>query len=160
MTVIKTFLATGLAAALFAAPAQADPKPAGAQPASAQAVAQAYAGKSEDWDENCNGGIYYAPNWQARAWCGDTPDAIGAGRWTVDDQGTLCTEMGWFSPEGNGAAEKDCIAHVADRRGRLWRNWPGESEWWPLRGAEGFSRGYKYRGQVDSVRQKLGLKGG
>ncbi|MDU8929823.1 DUF995 domain-containing protein [Alisedimentitalea sp. MJ-SS2] len=148
---------------LFSVPAVAvaDKMPRGAQPATAQKIAQIYAGKTDMWEENCGGGIYFAPNWQARAWCQEQPENLGAGKWTVDNQGVLCQNLNWYWPNGNRAGkskgETVCISHVVDRAGKVWRSWPGDSEWWPVDNDAGMVRGYKFQSNVRATRSKLGL---
>lgn len=139
----------------------ADPKPRGAQNATPQKVSQAYVGKTDIWAENCNGGIYFAPNLQLRAWCKDNSESLGVGRWTVDTEGTLCQSITWFwrdgGNKGSTKAEPVCISHVMDKRGRVWRSWRGDPEWWPVTGDSGMVRGYKFQNEVRSTKSRLGL---
>ncbi|MDQ2092158.1 DUF995 domain-containing protein [Marimonas arenosa] len=151
------------AALLVALPgwSAADSKPRGAQPASYEKIATAYAGKTELWGDNCNGGIYFAPNWQARAWCADTSENFGAGRWSVEPGGLVCHDLTWYWPNGARAGAspggKTCVSHVVDRWGKLWRNWPGSAEWWPLDGSGALVRGYKLQQQVQQTQRRLGM---
>jgi hypothetical protein len=161
VTYTSVRLLTALCLLSVPAIALADPKPQGAQPANPQKVAQAYAGKTDLWEADCNGGIYFGPNWQARAWCADKSDNLGAGAWRVEDDGRMCNRLTWYWPNGNRAGrtrgEEICISHVADRRGKLWRSWPDSTEWWPMDGASGMVRGYKFQANVRETRSKLGL---
>ncbi|CUH99990.1 DUF995 domain-containing protein [Leisingera aquaemixtae] len=146
----------------------ADPKPRSAKPASPQRIAGIYAGKTDIWAEGCGGGIYYAPNQQARAWCGENSESLGAGEWTIDPQGRVCHQLSWYWPNGDQAGkslgEQTCISHVVDRWGTVWRSWPNDPEWWPLAGKNsgikkysGMKKGYKFQSNVLGARSKLGL---
>ena len=141
--------------------ATADPRPRGAQPASPAKVTQAYAGKTDLWEADCGGGIYFGPNGQARAWCAQKDGNLGAGAWSVQSDGQLCQELTWYWPNGRsyGASKgnRACISHVVDGRGKLWRSWPGSEEWWPIDSPSGLVRGYKFQSNVKQVRSRLGL---
>lgn len=166
------FAAKLMASALVAAiPAIAfsDPKPRSAKSVAPEYLAGIYAGKTDLWAEGCDGGIYYAPNLQARAWCGENSDSFGAGKWEIDSQGRMCHQLSWYWPNGNGKAgeslgDQTCISHVIDRWGTVWRSWPNDPEWWPLAGKlsgvkkySGMKEGYKFRANVTETRSKLGL---
>ena len=153
---------SSLVLASLSSPAMADPKPKGAQFPNTEKIARAYGGKTDIWADNCNGGAYFAPTWQVRAWCADSSDNIGAGTWSVDAAGRLCHDMSWYFPDGSGragksAGEQACINHVVDRSGKLWRNWPGDAEWWPMDASSGLVKGYKFRTNVQQTQAKLGL---
>lgn len=146
----------------------ADPKPRSAKPAPPQLIASIYAGNTDIWAEGCNGGIYYSSNRQARAWCGENSDSLGAGEWKVDPQGRVCHQLFWHWPDGNRAGkslgEETCISHVVDRWGTVWRSWPNDPQWWPLAGKRsgikkysGMKKGYKFHSNVKEVRSRLGL---
>ncbi|WP_424978247.1 DUF995 domain-containing protein [Leisingera sp. S232] len=146
----------------------ADPKPRSAKPASPQLVSKIYAGNTDLWAQGCNGGIYYSPNQQARAWCSDNSDSLGAGEWNVDSQGRLCHQLSWYWPNnsraGKSLGDQACISHVVDRWGTVWRSWPNDTEWWPLSGKHsgikkysGMKKGYKFHSNVEETRSKLGL---
>lgn len=161
---MKVFARGLLSVVVFAyAPimAKADPMPRGAQPASPSKVAQAYSGKTDLWETDCGGGIYFGPNGQARAWCSQNSDNLGAGTWYVQSDGQLCQELTWYWPNGQNAGasagDRACISHVVDRRGKLWRSWPESSEWWPIDATSGLVRGYKFQNNVRHTRQKLNL---
>ncbi len=161
---MKNFCTGVVASAVLAcAPisALADQKPLGARAASAGQIAKAYLGKTEMWNTDCSGGIYYGGNGQARAWCGDKAGNLGAGRWSADNNGNMCSELTWYWP-GNGRAgasqgEKSCVAHVVDIFGGIWRSWPGDPEWWPMNGSPDIVEGYKFQNEVSRTQRKLGL---
>ncbi|WP_137699722.1 DUF995 domain-containing protein [Marimonas lutisalis] len=160
MTSLTARLIAAATLAALPALAQADPMPRGAKPASTGKIAQTYAGKTELWGEGCNGGIYFSPNWQARAWCADASESLGAGRWSVEE-GQLCYDLTWHWPSGRRAGStpggKACIAHVTDRWGKLWRSWPTSEEWWPVDGADTIQRGYRFQQNVQQTQRALGL---
>lgn len=146
----------------FGNSAFADNLPVGARTPSAGQVASFYAGKTDLWRDNCGGGIYYSPNGTASAWCGENPDNVGAGPWTIESDGRLCTDLNWFWPNPNGGAGSSsggtsCILHVSDPLGGLWRSWDGK-EWWRMKpSTSGLKPGYVFRGEVDQTRGRLGL---
>ncbi|MGJ8615434.1 MAG: DUF995 domain-containing protein [Sulfitobacter sp.] len=161
---MKIFSAGLVAAAILAcAPiaASADPKPLGAKVASASQIARAYAGKTDLWDADCSGGIYYGGSAQARAWCAEKGNNLGAGTWSTDNNGNMCYKLKWYWPNGNRAGsstgETSCISHVVDAAGRVWRSWPGDSEWWLMRGSSSMVRGYKFQDEVRRTQNRLGL---
>ena len=146
----------------------ADPKPRSAKPVDPQKIAEIYAGNTDIWANNCAGGIYYAPNQQARAWCGENSESLGAGQWKIDSNGRMCHQLSWYWPDGDGAGEspgdETCISHVVDRWGTIWRSWPDDPEWWQLAGRfsglkphSGMKEGYKFHKKVVEVRSRLGL---
>ncbi|WP_293572726.1 DUF995 domain-containing protein [Phaeobacter sp.] len=147
----------------FAVPAAsvADPLPRGAKIANPQKIAKIYSGKTELWTNNCGGGVYFAPNGQARAWCADQGENLGAGTWAVDANGRMCQDLVWYYPDsgraGASANDRSCISHVVDRWGVVWRSWPNDPEWWPMDKNAGFVRGYKFQAQVGQTRSKLGF---
>jgi len=156
----KSWLACCLIAAVPVA-AMADPLPYKAKtPAPSQVIA-AYIGKTEQWDADCDGGIYFGPNNQARAWCAQSSDSLGAGTWTVDSYGRMCHNLTWYWPNngraGSSPGEKSCIQHVVDRFDRVWRSYPGQSEWWPVKGDASLTRGYIYQNEVAGLKKKLGI---
>jgi hypothetical protein len=158
MRVLRTAYLSSILLLSLAAPSVADPMPRGAKPAQPQKIAQAYAGRTDIWEEGCNGGIYFSPNWQARAWCAESSDNVGAGSWRVDESGRLCQSLNWYWPNGTragvSAGEELCISHVVDRWGKMWRNWPGDAEWWPM---ERLPKGYKFQSDVQQARARLGI---
>ncbi|MGJ8626114.1 MAG: DUF995 domain-containing protein [Sulfitobacter sp.] len=156
---------TGLAAAfvLTLAPFEtsADPKPRGAKIASSDQITRAYAGKTDLWENDCDGGIYFGGKQQARAWCAEKSESLGAGTWSTDSQGNLCYGLTWYWPNGSRAgaskSENACISHVVDRAGKIWRSWPNDTEWWPLTGSASIVRGYKYQSEVRRTQSNLGI---
>lgn len=151
-------LALGMVASGMVA---ADPLPRGAQTPNAYALQSAYAGRTALWVEDCNGGIYYGPGGQVRAWCADKSESLGVGTWHADNYGRLCTDLTWYWPDGNRAGSSpgsyECIMHVEDRSGRLWRNWPPSHEWWPLKGDPNFVSGYRFQHNVLQTKRRLGI---
>jgi len=158
---VKTLLSLSLLASLPAA-AIADPKPRNARPAPVDKVIATYTGKTDLWAQNCEGGIYFSPNQQVRAWCAESSENMAAGTWSVSADGTLCQNLTWYYPEGNGAgsapSEPLCIQHVVNGWGVMFRSWPGDSEWWPVTNANNsLKRGYVFQSDVDEAKSKLGL---
>ncbi|MCG7624655.1 DUF995 domain-containing protein [Epibacterium sp. Ofav1-8] len=158
---VKTLLSLSLVASLPAA-AFADPKPRNARPAPVDKVIGAYAGKTDLWEQDCGGGIYFSPNNQVRAWCAENSENMAAGTWTVSADGTLCQNLTWYYPQGNAAgssaAEPLCIQHVVNGWGVMYRSWPGSTEWWPVTSATStLKRGYVFQSDVDTAKNKLGL---
>jgi hypothetical protein len=148
---------------LFLLPAQlsADPLPPGAKTPDAPAIAAAYLGRTELWESDCGGGIYFGPNGQARAWCATKPEVFAAGTWAVDTFGRLCHELRWYVQSGGGPisspGDRTCTTHVSDRRGRLWRKWPQSNEWWLMQEGDGMRRGYLFQEQVRSAKRMMGI---
>lgn len=146
----------------FGNTAMADRLPAGASAPSAAQVSAAYAGKTDVWNENCGGGIYFSPNGVATAWCAENSDNFGSGDWTIRSDGSLCTDLNWYWPNPNGRAGSSpggtsCILHVTGPFGGLWRSWDGE-EWWRMLPSEsGLKPGYLFQDDVDRTRRRLGL---
>ncbi|NUH63725.1 DUF995 domain-containing protein [Sulfitobacter sp. S0837] len=141
--------------------AMADPLPPGARTPAPQQIMAAYMGKTAIWTENCEGGIYFGPNNQARAWCAQNNTSLGAGKWSVDAYGRMCHELTWYWPNngraGRSAGESSCIQHVVDRFDRVWRNYPGQTDWWPVKGDPNLVRGYTFRDEISATQRKLGI---
>lgn len=139
----------------------ADPKPRNAQPATAAKISKIYAGKTDAWDTDCSGGIYFGPNGQARAWCAASPDNLGVGTWYATNEGQLCHKLRWYSRTGNTTSASDeqttCIDHVDKRWGDTFRSYPDSADWWPINEFSGLSRGYRFQANVQATRAKLGL---
>lgn len=139
----------------------ADPLPSSAKSPTPAQVFGAYLGKTAIWDENCGGGIYFGPNQQARAWCAQNSESLGAGKWSVDAYGRMCHELVWYWPNngraGRSAGEKTCIQHVVDRSGRIWSNYPGEADWWPVEDNPNLVRGYTFQSEILATKGMLGL---
>ena len=141
--------------------AAADPLPYGARTPEPRQIIAAYVGKTEKWDADCQGGIYFGSNSQARAWCAQSGDSLGAGEWTVDTYGRMCHNLKWYWPNngraGSSPGETSCILHVVDRFNRVWRSYPGQTEWWPIKGDGTLTRGYTYQREVLALKNKLGI---
>jgi len=139
----------------------ADPLPHGARTPTPQQIMAVYVGKTAIWDENCGGGIYFGSNNQARAWCAENSESLGAGEWRVDAYGRMCHDLTWYWPNkgraGRSAGEKSCIRHVVDRFDRVWRSHPGQTEWWPVNDDPNLVRGYMFRNDIIATKRKLGI---
>jgi hypothetical protein len=140
----------------------ADRKPNRGHAAPASKIIQMYQGKTDLWKQNCNGGIYLSPQGQARAWCADKSDNFGSGKWTADNQGRLCHNLNWYWRDGQRVGKspggEQCISHVIDGLGRMWRSWPNSPEWWRVYKHGGnLVRGYKFQNEVHQTRAHLGL---
>ncbi|WP_082182029.1 DUF995 domain-containing protein [Aestuariivita boseongensis] len=152
-----------LVALSLASTGLADDLPSGARTPSHNLVASAYAGKTDLWREDCEGGIFFSSNGVASAWCAENPDNFAAGPWSVDDQGRLCTDLNWYWPKastggsGMSSGGRNCIMHVTDPLGGLWRSWNG-TDWWKMRpSTSGLKPGYVFKENVEKTRRKLGL---
>ena len=141
--------------------AAADVLPAGARtPAPAQVVS-AYVGRTDLWKDDCGGGVYYGPNSTSRAWCQSSPSGFAAGSWTVDQFGRMCQQLTWYwssnGHSGSSLGDHSCINHVVDRKGRIWRNWPGDKEWWPLGADSDLVGGYVFQEKVLRAKRGMGI---
>ena len=161
MSMAKSFLLSVALLVSTAVAASSDPMPRGAKIPSPEKVESAYVGKTGLWGDDCNGGIYYGPGGQARAWCADASESLGAGPWTVDDHGRLCTNLIWYWPNGSYAGSSpgtyDCIMHVEDGLGFLWRSWPSSDEWWPLLRDPNHVSRYRFQSEVRETKSRLGI---
>ncbi|MCA0858708.1 DUF995 domain-containing protein [Phaeobacter italicus] len=161
MTSFSRNLIAAVVGMVIPAVASADPMPRSAKIPDTQKVAKIYSGKTELWTNNCGGGIYFAPNGQARAWCANSSDNLGAGTWSIDANGRMCQNLIWYYPDGRRAgaspSDRSCISHVVDAWGTVWRSWPNDPEWWPVDKNAGFVRGYKFQTEVSQTRSKLGF---
>lgn len=139
----------------------ADPLPSGAKTPQASQVTAAYLGRTELWENDCGGGIYFGPKGQARAWCATNPNEFAAGTWSVDAYGRMCHSLQWYYRSqgrvGSSAGDQACITHVSDRRGRIWRKWPRSDEWWLLEEGEGVRRGYLFQDRVQAAKRMMGI---
>jgi hypothetical protein len=139
----------------------AEPLPSGAKLPQASEIRGTYIGRTELWESDCGGGIYFGPRGEARAWCATKPDVFGAGTWSVDAHGRMCHNLRWYYKSGrtvgNSMGGQDCISHVSDRRGRIWRNWPGSNEWWLLQEGATVQRGYIFQNQIRMAKRKMGI---
>lgn len=151
----------GLLVTVLPVGASADPMPNSAGTPTPSQVMAAYIGKTEKWEADCNGGIYFGANNQARAWCANSPDSLGAGQWYADAYGRMCHDLTWYwlnnGRAGSSPGEKSCVQHVVDRSGHVWRSYAGETEWWSLKGASSLTPGYTFQSQVRALRSRLGL---
>lgn len=161
MHALTAVVFTAVFSVVAPAVALADPIPRGAKPASREKISKAYVGKTDLWDSGCGGGIYFSPSGQARAWCKESSDSLGAGTWSIDANGNLCQDLTWYWPNtgtaGASPGADTCISHVVDRWGQLWRSWPGDENWWPVDRNAGLVRGYKFQSQILDTRSKLGF---
>ncbi len=157
LCVIIAISALGISAM---APAQADPKPKNAKTTDAQTLANLYGGKTQNW-KSSGGGIYYGPNWEAQAFSGNHPKNAGIGKWSVDGKGRVCHQLVWYWPNGDevGSKEDDpeCITHVTDPDGIIWRSWPGDKEWWKATGSQSLEKGFKFKSKIRRNRKKMKL---
>jgi hypothetical protein len=148
-------------AAAVPAAASADPIPRKAKAVPAERVLKAYSGKTDSWDDGCSGGIYYSPNGQVRAWCAENAENFAAGTWSVDANGTLCHQLTWYwradGRTGSSDGGETCIEHVREGGNRIYRSWPGDSEWWVMDKWSEPSRGYEFREQVEKAQAALGM---
>ena len=161
MKIVGTILISAISLSSIPAMALADAKPNDWQPASPQKIAKTYSGKTDLWDTDCSGGIYFAPNEEVRAWCAESSDNLGAGTWSVDNTGQVCQDLKWYWPNGDhteaSSSETLCISHVVDRSGKMWRSWPNDPEWWPMDRSSGLIQGYKFQTNVHQARSELGF---
>lgn len=151
---------SSLACLLLALPGAADEVPAGASIPSSYDITKTYVGRTEIWDEGCSGGIYYGPNGQARAWCGENSSGFAAGYWSADASGRMCHQLTWYfiadGKVGSSLGERACTSHLLDERRKVWRNWPGSDEWWPAEN-DSLVRGYRFQNEILAVRRLMGL---
>lgn len=156
----KAKLVGALIAIMAATPALADPKPKGAKPVDAQTLANMYVGTSQTW-KGCKGGIYYGGKYEAQAYCSKEGESVGVGKWTVDRKGRVCHELIWYWPQGKGVGskpqdKKECVAHLMDANGNIWRNWNNDKDWWQL-GPKDMIKGFKLKRKVKRLRKKLSV---
>lgn len=163
MSIYKKFVpgAFTIAALLSASLAYADPKPSGAKPSSNQTVANFYAGTTRLW-KSCKGGVYFGAKFQAQAYCNKSGPSVGLGKWSVKN-GVVCTDLVWYWKQGDGvgskpADKKNCIAHVTDAEGQMWRRWNNDADWWRVKAIKddkSASKGFKFKSKVNKLRRKL-----
>lgn len=162
MNPLKSFLTASLfAAATFAGPVAADPKPADAAKIAPQTVANFYAGRSNIW-KGCKGSIYFGAGWEAQAMCSKDGPAVGLGTWKIEANGSLCYELTWYWPEGSNVGskpgERTCIEHVTDTQGRIWHKWPKDVDWWIQSGdSKNWKTGFQNKRKITRLRKKLGV---
>lgn len=162
-----TRIKMGLAAALglfflgqLSQAALADPLPPGATPVDRSRLAALYLGQTDLWKNKCKGGIYFGPEFQARAWCASSPDTIGVGRWTIEANGDVCQILTWYYASGGrtlaSKSERTCLAHRIDPSDTIWRSWPDSPGWWPVDGQR-IVPGYRFHEEVLKAQRRLGL---
>lgn len=145
-------------------PASADPKPANSALADSQSVANFYVGTSRIWDGCKGGGVYFDGGWEAKAYCDRNTPAVGIGKWSVK-RGVICTDIVWHWKEGSEVKSKrndspDCIAHVVDPDGKMWRRWNKDADWWgvqDIKADKKAAKGFKYKSKFNRTAKKLGL---
>lgn len=151
-----------VAAALISSTgAWADPKPRGAKALDAQTAANMYAGRTVEWN-SCKGGVYHGGKWQAQAYCDKNGPSVGLGQWSVTRKGSVCINLTWYWPQGESYGSKpqdkkvDCINHLVDANGQIWRNWTGDKDWWRVSPNE-ITKGNKLQRKINKVRKKIGV---
>lgn len=141
----------------------ADPKPKGAKPTDSQTVANFYAGTTRVWSSCNGGGIYFGGGWEAKAYCNKNSPSVGWGEWSVK-RGVLCHDVKWYWKE-DGAVKVhqgkiDCIAHVTDPEGQIWRRWNDDADWWRLQDIKKdkkAAKGFKFKNKFERTRKKKGV---
>ena len=147
----------------FATSGAADPKPKNSKAADSQAVANFYAGTSRVW-ESCKGGVYFGGQFEAQAYCDKGTPSVGLGKWSVKG-GVICTDLIWHWKDGDGVGSKpsdnrDCIAHIVDSEGTMWRRWNDDKDWWrvqDIKADKKAAKGFKFKSKVNRMRRKLGV---
>ncbi|KNG93565.1 hypothetical protein ATO11_10130 [Pseudaestuariivita atlantica] len=148
---------------LGAATAFADPKPKNAKITDSQTVANFYAGTSRIWT-GCKGGVYFGGGFEATAYCNKQGPAVAVGKWSVK-KGVICSNLTWFWKEGSGVGSKpgdrpNCIAHVTDAEGNIWRRWNDDTDWWrlqPIKDDTKAKKGNAFKGKISRMRRKLNV---
>ena len=140
--------------------AQADPKPDGARTPSPASIEKIYSGKTVRWSGDCKGGIYLDAQSTAQSYCRKGNGSIGLGKWMVNRKASVCYEMTYYWPDGDSVGSKnvdrECMNHVVDSKGRLWVNWDGQSDWWPVTN-ERLVNGFEFKRPVSQMRGQLGV---
>ena len=160
MISFKHKLILGAALTALAFPAVADPKPRGAKAADGQTIANMYVGQTQTW-KRCRGGIYYGGGGQSQAFChieGDKPN-VGFGKWTVTSKGKVCADMQWHWGKGAENSKQndkpDCIHHIVDKEGQIWRRWNDDKDWWRFN-ADSTTKGNALKGKINRLKRKFG----
>lgn len=150
--------------AVTASLATADPKPENSKRADSQSVANIYAGTSRVW-KSCNGGgVYFGGGWEAKSYCNKTTQSVGIGTWSVK-RGVICTELVFYWKDkgkikSKKQEKKECISHVVDANGKMWRSWNDDAEWWTahaVKDDKNASKGFKYKSKFNRTARKFGL---
>lgn len=145
----------------FSSTLAADPKPSGSKPVSGQAIANMYVGKSQVW-KSCRGGVYYGGGGKAEAFCNKESGSarVGVGQWTVTSKGTVCADMRWHWGKGEGKSKQndapDCMHHIVDETGQIWRRWNSDKDWWRLN-ADSLKKGNAFKGKTNRMKRKFGV---
>jgi len=156
-------IAIAAALALSAGFVAADPKPKGAKVTDNQTVANFYAGSTRIW-KSCNGGgIFFGGGWEAKAYCNKTSPSVGWGKWSVK-KGKICHEIVWYWKKDGEAkskkSNKDCIAHVTDADGNMWRRWNDDKDWWRVKSIKedkNAAKGFKFKSKFNRTKKKNGV---
>ena len=158
------FVGLAVTLALVATTVSADPKPKNAKATDSQVVANMYAGTSRAW-KSCKGGIYFGGGWEAQAYCNRNSESVGLGKWSVK-KGVLCSQVTWYWKDGDGVGSKpgdrpDCIAHITDADGQIWRRWNDDADWWrvpkSIKDDKSGFKGNKFKSKINKNRKKLGV---
>jgi len=151
------------ALALSVNPAVADPKPKGAKASDSQTIANFYAGTTRIWKRCNGGGIYFGAGWEAKAYCNQNAPAVAWGEWSVK-KGKLCSQVVWhWRKDGQARSEegkKDCIAHITDAEGTIWRRWNDDKDWWRLQSVKEDKKavkGFKFKSKFNRTKKKSGV---
>lgn len=166
MNLLKSLGMAGIAAsfAVCASLVSADPKPKNSKASDNQTVANFYAGTTRLWDSCNGGGVYFGGGWEAQAYCKKKGESVGLGKWSVK-RGVICTELVWYWKDGDSvgskpADKKDCIAHVTDAEGQMWRRWNDDADWWrvqPIKKDKKADNGRKLNSKIKRARKKIGV---
>lgn len=141
--------------------ALADPKPRGSKAADGQTVANMYVGKTQEW-KRCRGGVYFGGGGKAEGYChleGKDP-SVGIGKWSVTRKGKVCSDMQWHWGEGESNSKQndkpDCIQHVVDTEGQIWRRFGDDKDWWRF-GPDSVGKGNTLKRQTNKLKRKFKL---
>ncbi|KIN62398.1 DUF995 domain containing protein [Sulfitobacter noctilucicola] len=142
----------------------ADPKPKNTKATDSQTVANFYAGTSRLWKSCKPGGVYLGGGWEAQAYCKRKSESVSVGKWSVK-RGVLCIDLVHYWQQGDGVGSKpnddrECIAHITDADGQIWRSWNDDGDWWRLQAVKddkGAAKGFKLKSKVTRLRKKLGV---
>lgn len=143
--------------------AVADPKPKNSKQAGSQEIANFYGGTSRVW-KSCKGGVYYGGGWEAKAYCNRNGPSVGIGTWSVKN-GKICSDLVWYWKDGDQVKSKkedsrDCISHIVDADGKMWRRWNDDADWWSVQSIKddkSGSKGFKFKSKYNQTARKLGL---
>ena len=142
----------------------ADPKPKNAKVTDSQTVANHYAGTSRTWKSCKPGGVYFGGGWEVQSYCKKESESVGLGKWSVK-KGVMCTDLVYYWKKGDGVGSKpndkqECISHVTDAEGQIWRRWNNDPDWWrltPIKDDKRAAKGFKFKSKVKRLRKKLGV---